>query len=212
MLTNVFKLWYPIQSMRRPKLFWVSAAAPLTSVILSTLLVFFLKSKVPGISIVRTSTLSYKFPDKNQYMSEKSFLFRSMNLHKLNFWHTDWSLTKGSESTFIKYAVLPWLLSCSCYQNWHCNWNLISHCKWSKTSLFLYQIMTMILTVSKYFRMFTHVSGRNSSGKDICFSEKLPSWWQQRNDGYWLHEHGWFLFFMLCDYRWRRPSSHQNFS
>lgn len=39
-------------SMRRPKLFWVSAAAPLTSVILSTILVFCLKSKAHGISII----------------------------------------------------------------------------------------------------------------------------------------------------------------
>ncbi|GLU22176.1 hypothetical protein SLE2022_382690 [Rubroshorea leprosula] len=39
-------------SMRKPKLFWVSAAAPLTSVILSTLLVFCIKSKAHGISII----------------------------------------------------------------------------------------------------------------------------------------------------------------
>uniref|UniRef100_A0A5B7AQ71 STAS domain-containing protein n=2 Tax=Davidia involucrata TaxID=16924 RepID=A0A5B7AQ71_DAVIN len=36
-------------SMRNPKLFWVAAAAPLTSVILSTLLVFLLRSQLPGI-------------------------------------------------------------------------------------------------------------------------------------------------------------------
>ncbi|KAL4626238.1 hypothetical protein ACB092_05G081600 [Castanea dentata] len=39
-------------SNRNPKLFWVSAAAPLTSVILSTLIVFLLKSKVHGIPII----------------------------------------------------------------------------------------------------------------------------------------------------------------
>ncbi|XP_050232326.1 probable sulfate transporter 3.4 [Mercurialis annua] len=39
-------------SMKKPKLFWVSAAAPLTSVILSTLLVFALKSKIHGVSII----------------------------------------------------------------------------------------------------------------------------------------------------------------
>ncbi|XP_022720785.1 probable sulfate transporter 3.4 [Durio zibethinus] len=39
-------------SMRKPKLFWVSAAAPLTSVILSTLFVFCIKSKAGGISII----------------------------------------------------------------------------------------------------------------------------------------------------------------
>ncbi|XP_057969152.1 probable sulfate transporter 3.4 [Malania oleifera] len=39
-------------SMRNPRLFWISAATPLTSVILSTLLVFFLKSKVHRISTI----------------------------------------------------------------------------------------------------------------------------------------------------------------
>lgn len=39
-------------STRNPKLFWVSAAAPLTSVILSTLLVFLLKSKIHGIATI----------------------------------------------------------------------------------------------------------------------------------------------------------------
>ncbi|MBA0565316.1 hypothetical protein Golob_010200 [Gossypium lobatum] len=37
-------------SIKKPKLFWVSAAAPLTSVILSTILVFCIKSKAHGIS------------------------------------------------------------------------------------------------------------------------------------------------------------------
>ncbi|KAE8714710.1 putative sulfate transporter 3.4 [Hibiscus syriacus] len=39
-------------SMKKPKLFWISAAAPLTSVILSTLLIFCIKSKAHGISII----------------------------------------------------------------------------------------------------------------------------------------------------------------
>lgn len=130
----------PIQSMRRPKLFWVSAAAPLTSVILSTLLVFLLKSKLHGISIVRTTNLAYKFPDVNQQKISENSSFPLLIAYKnWIFWHADWSLTKGSESTFIKYAILPWLLSCSCYQNWHYNWNPISHCKWSKPSILLYQ-------------------------------------------------------------------------
>ncbi|XAR50619.1 hypothetical protein NMG60_11004987 [Bertholletia excelsa] len=39
-------------SMRKPKLFWISAAAPLTSVILSTLIVYLLRSKAHGISTI----------------------------------------------------------------------------------------------------------------------------------------------------------------
>ncbi|KAL0354708.1 UNVERIFIED_CONTAM: putative sulfate transporter 3.4 [Sesamum radiatum] len=41
-----------MQSLRKPKLFWISAAAPLASVVLSTLLVVCLKSKVPGIKTI----------------------------------------------------------------------------------------------------------------------------------------------------------------
>lgn len=39
-------------SIKKPKLFWVAAAAPLTSVIISTFIVFCLKSKASGISII----------------------------------------------------------------------------------------------------------------------------------------------------------------
>ncbi|XP_061359548.1 probable sulfate transporter 3.4 [Gastrolobium bilobum] len=39
-------------SLKKPKLFWVSAAAPLMSVILSTLLVFILRNKAHGIAII----------------------------------------------------------------------------------------------------------------------------------------------------------------
>ncbi|KAL6137661.1 hypothetical protein ACLB2K_062950 [Fragaria x ananassa] len=39
-------------SKRNPKLFWVAAAAPLTSVIVSTLIVFLLHSKNPKISVI----------------------------------------------------------------------------------------------------------------------------------------------------------------
>ncbi|CAM9001024.1 unnamed protein product [Rhodiola kirilowii] len=39
-------------SARRPKLFWVSAAAPLTSVIISTALVYFLKSKLTQVKYI----------------------------------------------------------------------------------------------------------------------------------------------------------------
>lgn len=41
-----------VQSMKKPKLFWVSAGAPLVSVILSTLIVFAFKANSHGISVV----------------------------------------------------------------------------------------------------------------------------------------------------------------
>ncbi|KAG4972583.1 hypothetical protein JHK85_039004 [Glycine max] len=47
---SVFKQRH--ESLRKPKLFWVSAAAPLTSVILSTILVFLLRNKTHQISVI----------------------------------------------------------------------------------------------------------------------------------------------------------------
>ncbi|KAL0288454.1 UNVERIFIED_CONTAM: putative sulfate transporter 3.3 [Sesamum calycinum] len=49
-LTSVFHNTH--ESMKKPKLFWVSAGAPLLSVILSTLLVFAFKAQNHGISVI----------------------------------------------------------------------------------------------------------------------------------------------------------------
>ncbi|GFY97023.1 sulfate transporter 3;4 [Actinidia rufa] len=49
-LSSVFR--QKNESMRKPKLFWISAAAPLTSVILSTILVYLLRSKLHGVSTI----------------------------------------------------------------------------------------------------------------------------------------------------------------
>ena len=59
-LTSENSEWLP-QSLRKPNLFWVSAAAPLTSVILSTILVFLLRNKAHNIAIVRKDTLHFVF-------------------------------------------------------------------------------------------------------------------------------------------------------
>ena len=49
---NFYMVTCASQSMRKPKLFWVSAGAPLVSVILSTILVFAFKAQRHGISVV----------------------------------------------------------------------------------------------------------------------------------------------------------------
>ncbi|KAH1240136.1 putative sulfate transporter 3.4 [Glycine max] len=49
-LISVFK--QRDESLKKPKLFWVSAAAPLTSVILSTIFVFILRNKTHKIAII----------------------------------------------------------------------------------------------------------------------------------------------------------------
>lgn len=60
--------------MRKPKLFWVSAAAPLTSVILSTLLVFLIKSKAHGISTIGHLPKGLNPPSANMLYFNGPFL------------------------------------------------------------------------------------------------------------------------------------------
>ncbi|XWS16375.1 hypothetical protein CRYUN_Cryun34aG0081800 [Craigia yunnanensis] len=61
-------------SMRKPKLFWVSAAAPLTSVILSTLFVFCIKSKAHGISIIGHLQMGLNPPSSNMLYFNGQYL------------------------------------------------------------------------------------------------------------------------------------------
>jgi hypothetical protein len=46
-----------LQSKRRPKLFWISAAAPLTSVVLGSVLVYLTHAENHGIEVVRIAGL-----------------------------------------------------------------------------------------------------------------------------------------------------------
>ncbi|GLU14551.1 hypothetical protein SLE2022_311120 [Rubroshorea leprosula] len=61
-------------SMRKPKLFWVSAATPLASVILSTLLVFCIKSKARGISFIGHLPKGLNPPSSNKLYFNGPFL------------------------------------------------------------------------------------------------------------------------------------------
>ncbi|OAY36783.1 probable sulfate transporter 3.4 [Manihot esculenta] len=61
-------------SMKRPKLFWVSAAAPLTSVIVSTLLVFCLRSKLHGVPIIGHLPKGLNPPSANMLHFKGSYL------------------------------------------------------------------------------------------------------------------------------------------
>lgn len=110
-----------MQGMRKPKLFWVSAAAPLVSVILSTLLVTLFRSKLHSIATVRLIAQDYYrlrcFIDTLNCKFYQIFCF------------LDWSFGKRFESTIIKHALFSWKISWSRYQDWHHNWNIISHRK-----------------------------------------------------------------------------------
>ncbi|XP_026656567.2 probable sulfate transporter 3.3 isoform X2 [Phoenix dactylifera] len=61
-------------SMRRPKLFWVSAGAPLTSVVLSTLLVFLFKAQNHGISIIGHLKSGLNRPSWDKLLFDSTYL------------------------------------------------------------------------------------------------------------------------------------------
>ncbi|XP_057725285.1 probable sulfate transporter 3.4 [Arachis stenosperma] len=61
-------------SLRKPKLFWVSAAAPLTSVILSTILVFLLRHKAHQIAIIGNLPKGLNPPSSNMLFFNGAYL------------------------------------------------------------------------------------------------------------------------------------------
>ncbi|XP_058226850.1 probable sulfate transporter 3.4 [Rhododendron vialii] len=61
-------------SMRKPKLFWISAAAPLTSVILSTLIVYLLRSTAHGISTIGHLPKGLNPPSSNMLYFQGTYL------------------------------------------------------------------------------------------------------------------------------------------
>ncbi|KAL8099369.1 hypothetical protein AgCh_031858 [Apium graveolens] len=63
-----------LQSMRNKKLFRVSAASPLTSVILSTLIVFSLKSKLPMVKTIRHLPKGLNPPSLNMLYFQGTYL------------------------------------------------------------------------------------------------------------------------------------------
>ncbi|KAJ4708404.1 sulfate transporter 3 1 [Melia azedarach] len=64
----VFLLTARYISSRKPNLFWISAAAPLTSVILSTLLVFLLKSKLGDVTVIGNLPKGVNPPSVNKLL------------------------------------------------------------------------------------------------------------------------------------------------
>ncbi|KAL2332394.1 hypothetical protein Fmac_019975 [Flemingia macrophylla] len=62
------------ESLKKPKLFWVSAAAPLTSVILSTILVFLLRNKTHQISVIGHLPKGVNPPSSNMLYFSGAYL------------------------------------------------------------------------------------------------------------------------------------------
>lgn len=86
-----------MQSMKKPKLFWVSAGAPLLSVIVSTLLVFVFRADRHGISVV-----SFPLPPINQFSVFLSLCFTEI-LKSFSLL-IDREITRRFESTVLEHA------------------------------------------------------------------------------------------------------------
>ncbi|KAJ3677220.1 hypothetical protein LUZ60_002944 [Juncus effusus] len=74
----VFLLLARHVSMRRPNLFWISAGAPLASVIISTLLVFLFKGQKHGISIIGSLSRGINPPSWDKLLFDSTFLSTTM--------------------------------------------------------------------------------------------------------------------------------------
>jgi hypothetical protein len=115
-----------MQSIRRPKLFWVSACAPLASVIISTLLVYLFKAQNHGISIVRTETSERNFV--------KEFCFESCLCNRVtikdffvNLFTTDWAAQVWPESPLMGQATVRHNIFRPHHEDWPCHWNHLSY-------------------------------------------------------------------------------------
>ncbi|KAL6192677.1 hypothetical protein ACLB2K_033763 [Fragaria x ananassa] len=75
-LTNLFGVVCldNVQSMKKPKMFWVSAGAPLVSVILSTLIVFAVKANNHGISVIGELQKGLNPPSWNMLQFKGTYL------------------------------------------------------------------------------------------------------------------------------------------
>lgn len=145
--------------MRKPKLFWISAASPLASVIISTLLVYLIRSKTQAISYVRTIlTRLTNVTVKTQTKRDSIFI-------------ADWTFTKGFESTFIKHVVLQWYSSCSCHQNRYHHWDSFSYGNLSKISSSFVNCSVKWLTLGPDFDF----TGRDCCRENFCIYEELSS-------------------------------------
>lgn len=114
-----------MQSIKKPKLFWVSAGAPLLCVIISTLLVFAIKGQNHGISVVSINWIpTYYFILKIITLTLEFFLWTS-------YWCCllDWQIATRDKSSFMEYVALSWKSLRPSYENRAYHWHFVSHCK-----------------------------------------------------------------------------------
>lgn len=156
-----------VQGTKRPKLFWVSAGAPLVSVILSTLLVFAFKAQHHGISVVSCllgSHLSNKIKIKlKTALHINCLLFIGLNVHHAIFSVTDWETARRVKSSFVEHAEISWKPPGTSNENRTHHWHYFPHCKYRFSNLYAiitYSILIiLILTNFYWFKLCTKQEG-----------------------------------------------------
>lgn len=118
-----------VQSMRRPELFWMSAGAPLVSVILSTILVFAFKAQRHGISVVLYSVSSQVLV--NSYVGTVLIRDHIMFMFMSSVDFLDWEITRRPQPSLLGPVAFPWQLSGSCDQDWTHHRHHLPHCEWT---------------------------------------------------------------------------------
>ena len=108
------------QSMKKPRLFWVSAGAPLVSVILSTILVFAFKAQRQGISVV-----SFRVPFCCLSPLHEIMLLIARPSRCLS----DWKVTRRAKPSLMEHVAFSWKLPWTGCKNWPCYWHHFPHCE-----------------------------------------------------------------------------------
>lgn len=174
---NWINLCWMVQGTKRPKLFWVSAGAPLVSVILSTLLVFAFKAQHHGISVVSCllgSHLSNKIKIKlKTALHINCLLFIGLNVHHAIFSVTDWKTARRVKSSFVEHAEISWKPPGTSNENRTHHWHYFPHCKYRFSNLYdiiTYSIFDNFDSYKFVLIQTLYKTGRNCSRKDFCCS------------------------------------------
>lgn len=117
------------QGMKRPKLFWVSAGAPLVSVVISTLLVFAFKAQHHGIGIV--SFWPYLFINFKSYNIIMWYALSRQTDNFTVFLFQDRKIARRTKSPIMEIVEVSCKPSGISDENWTCHWHYFSHCKFS---------------------------------------------------------------------------------
>lgn len=203
------------QSKKKPRLFWVSAIAPLGTVVLGGLFAYFAHAENHGIQIV--SIIPYFFKGNilinNIYvliMVKISMLIRSFIIYVwlkcLCICMSGGSFESGNKSYINSHFKLQfWIPTCNPPSWDHC-WHIGPSSKiYPPTTVITYN--SAFVSLGVYLQKIEYIyewmnAGGSCNWEELCNNEELSDWWKQRDDSLWAHEHSWVLHVVLLDNRY----------